>query len=66
MKLFTEIQLALNDQIGHVANLEKQHSKLNQVDTLSGEGFRLRERINQTKGMIKAFGWILNDDIINL
>jgi len=42
---------------------KRQHNNLNQIDMLSGEGSKLRKKINQTKGMIHALEWVVNDNI---
>lgn len=39
-----------------------EHAKLNQIDMLSGEGHKLRERINKLKGMRFGLEWIINDN----
>jgi hypothetical protein len=63
MKTFTEI----HDQYFYLqAELEikhLQHMKLHQIDMLSGEGSKLRERMNLIKGMMKALDWVLKDQI---
>ena len=50
LKMASEIQLA---------NLRKEHNKLDQISMLSGEGSELLEKINKTEGQIEAFKWIL-------
>ena len=42
--------------------VEAKHDTLSQIDMLSGEGSKLREDINLTKGVIKALEWIENDN----
>ena len=40
-------------------SLNNKYSNLSQIDMLSGEGNMLLNKINQLKGMLKAFDWIL-------
>jgi hypothetical protein len=42
---------------------KRQHNNLNQIDMLSADGNRLREKINMTKGMILALEWIVQEDM---
>ena len=43
--------------------LIKEHNKLGQIEMLSGEGSKLRERINKLKGFRKALEWVTNNQL---
>lgn len=66
MKPFTVIQMQLIHLKARQKEREEIHGKLNQIDMLSGEGNMIRQEINQTKGMIKALEWIINDHVDEL
>ena len=62
MKTKTEIEEELKSQSFYLIENMEKHSKLNQIDMLSGEGNTLRESINKTKGFINALKWVLKND----
>lgn len=49
-----------------LVTLEMKHSKLNQIDMLSGEGAQLRREVHETEGIIKALFWVKDDRIMDI
>jgi hypothetical protein len=64
MKAFTQIQLQLIHLKAEVKALEHKHGELHQIDMLSSEGNRLRERIQRMEGKVDALNWVIHDQII--
>ena len=61
MKSVETIQAMIHHLRSEVIILKRQHSGLDQISMLSGEGSKLREKINKTKGIVIGLEWILND-----
>jgi hypothetical protein len=63
MKAFEQIRLELVFLRSDLIVKKRQHANLHQIDMLSSEGNKLRELISETKGMIRALEWIINDHL---
>lgn len=63
MKSYSE----LTQQKAHVEEkleaTKVKHSHLNQIDMLSGEGSKLREKINMLRGCLATLNWVLSDNV---
>jgi len=55
-----QINDVLFQQEQFLNKIEQQHSDLDQISMLSGEGSSLRQQMNYTKGYIAALKWIIH------
>jgi len=63
MKSYSEIQQQKELCMAKHHKATELHSNLNQIDMLSGEGSKLREKINILRGTIATLNWVMNDNL---
>lgn len=66
MKSYEKIKAMLSHHSAQVVALKREHNSLDQISMLSGEGNKLREEINQSKGIVRALNWVLIENLPEL